>query len=679
VTELVLAPGAGDIASDRHRKGRASVVGTVLAAVPFVITLWDYGVHPLRTALPTRIFSNLFDIQAEAFLRGDLAVPTGSLGIEGFRHDGHEYLYFGPLPAILRLPFAASTQSLDGRLSAPSMLLAWIVAAIFVSLTVWRIRAMVTPERSLHRVDVVTVTLFIAVVLGGSPVLLLAATPWAYTEALIWAFAMTMGALYALLGVLQEPTTGRILATALLTLGTVLSRVTAGWGCALAVIGVGVLLALSPSRHQHRSAAVWVIAAGAVPLTIGVAINIAKFGHAYMIPFDDQVWTAQSAARQAVLADGGVVGLRFLPTTLVNYLRPDGVRLSQVFPFLSPPAEPARSVGGVLLEMNYRTPSATAFMPLLFILAVIGAIVIARPGAAIGRASLRIPILGALAITSGMLLVGYIAPRYIVEFLPAFVVAGAAGLFAVLARIETWTRPRQFFLAAGAVVLALFGGAANAATALSSARVTAGGAALRDYVDLQRRVSDHTGHPLDDDVTFGDVLPTYSDPDELFIAGACQAFLVGTGELYRPWIALDVSPLQITARLTGAFGSGSVDVVSFDGSEDAAVTIELDDAGAYRVVTTGTQGGFTESVWNPIEPDTVIDITVGADVERGRYLVDVPGYVYTETSMVRRLQDPRTQVVLARPIAPPEPGGPLEVTVQLPTPSPLCAALLEDD
>ena len=102
---------------------------------------------------------------------------------------------------------------------------------------------------------------------------------------------------------------------------------------------------------------------------IGMAINIAKFRHPLLIPFDQQVWTAQSASRQAVLADGGVTGLRFLPSTLVNYLRPDGVRLSPVFPFLSAPAEPARSVGGVLLDMRYRTPSATAFMPLLFVLA----------------------------------------------------------------------------------------------------------------------------------------------------------------------------------------------------------------------------------------------------------------------------------------------------------------------
>ena len=195
-----------------------------------------------------------------------------------------------------------------------------------------------------------------------------------------------------LIGVLREPTTGRILATALLTLGTVLSRVTAGWGCALAVIGVGVL-----ARTVAEPAS--------APVGLGLGHRRVGWFHSrsawrstspssatpYMIPFEDQVWTAQSAARQAVLADGGVVGLRFLPTTLFNYLRPDGVRFSNVFPFLSPPADPAPPVGGVLLEMQYRTPSATAFMPLLFVLAIIGAVVIARPGAGVGRASLRIP------------------------------------------------------------------------------------------------------------------------------------------------------------------------------------------------------------------------------------------------------------------------------------------------
>ena len=83
-------------------------------------------------------------------------------------------------------------------------------------------------------------------------------------------------------------------------------------------------------------------------------------------------------------------------------------------------------------------------------------------------------------------------------------------------------------------------------------------------------------------------MPTYSTADELFIVGACQALLVGTGELYRPWLLLDVAPVHVTAQLRGAFEPGQVDVVRFDGSDDAAVTIEFDGGGSYRVVTTGT-------------------------------------------------------------------------------------------
>ena len=241
---------------------------------------------------------------------------------------------------------------------------------------------------------------------------------------------------------------------------------------------------------------------------------------------------------------------------------------SKVFPFLSPRAEPARPVGGVLLEMRYRTPSATAFMPLLFVLAVVGAVVIARPGAAVGRASLRIPVLGALAITSGMLLVGYIAPRYIVEFLPALRRSPARlGSSPCSLASRPGRRPRQFVLAAGAVVLALFGGGCERSHG--------------SFVGARRRRADRhcvtssicsAGSPTTRAAR--STTPSRSvtscrrtpSADELFIVGACQALLVGTGELYRPWIAAR----RVTAsRHRSAGGSRSsrapVDVVRFDG------------------------------------------------------------------------------------------------------------------
>jgi hypothetical protein len=666
---------------DHGRQFRASLIGVAVGAVPFLATLWDYGLDPLRTAVPSRLFSQFFDEQARAFLRGELSVPLGTLGIEGFRHDGHEYMYFGPLPALVRLPFVALTDGLDGRLTAVSMLLAWIVAASFVALTVWRVRSMVTPERELHRRDLVAASGFIAVVLGGSPLLLLAATPWVYSEALLWAFAMAAGSLYALLGVLQAPSRARIAATAVLTLGAVLSRVTAGWGCALAVVGVGVLFAVAPCRRQHRRVAGWVIAAGLVPLGVGIAINLAKFGHPVMIPFESQVWTAHSAARRAALAEGGVVGTRFLPSTLVNYLRPDGFRLSGVFPFLAPPAAPAVEVGRVNVEMRYRTPSATAFMPLLFVLGVVGTWVIARPAASLGRASLRIPLLGAISITGGMLLVDYIAPRYLVEFLPALVIAGSAGLAVVLSRWGSWSSRRRLLATLAGAILALFGLAANAATALSSARWTAGGSALGELVEAQKWVSDRTGRPLDGLVTVGERLPARSQPDQLFVVGGCEGLLVGTGELYQPWVPVELAPVRLSARLTGAIRPGQFDVVRFDGSDGVALRFEFDGAGGYRVVTTGTGGGpYTKSAWQPVVRDAVVEIEVRPNLVREGYLIDAPGYVYTSTPLVRHLQDPRSQIVLARPVTSGgEAVGNVDVTRHRPAASSLCTSLLGSD
>ena len=60
---------------------------------------------------------------------GHLWVPPGSLGIEAFHVDGREYMYFGPFPALLRIPVLWTTAEFDGRLTVVSMLLAYVVFA----------------------------------------------------------------------------------------------------------------------------------------------------------------------------------------------------------------------------------------------------------------------------------------------------------------------------------------------------------------------------------------------------------------------------------------------------------------------------------------------------------------------------------------------------------------------
>ena len=105
------------VRSDRVRFARACIAGGLAASVPFLMVLWNFGLRPLRTAVPTRVFSNFYELQARALMHGHLDVPRGSLSIEAFRVSGRDYMYFPPLPAILRMPILAITDSLDGRMT----------------------------------------------------------------------------------------------------------------------------------------------------------------------------------------------------------------------------------------------------------------------------------------------------------------------------------------------------------------------------------------------------------------------------------------------------------------------------------------------------------------------------------------------------------------------------------
>ena len=67
------------------------------------------------------------------------------MSIEGFVIGGRTYIYFGPMPAILRLPVLIFTHDLDGRLTQLSMLLALMVLMWAAARLHWRLRGLVRP------------------------------------------------------------------------------------------------------------------------------------------------------------------------------------------------------------------------------------------------------------------------------------------------------------------------------------------------------------------------------------------------------------------------------------------------------------------------------------------------------------------------------------------------------
>ena len=180
------------------------------ASLPFLLVLWDFGVRPLRRMTAEGVNADFFDIQARALFHGHLDVPPESLGIEAFVVDGRHYMYFGPFLAILRMPILLVTDRLDGRLTALSMLVGWIVLAAAVIVLVRRVRRTLCGEAPVSRFEAIGLAAIVATVTGGSTIVYLASQPWVYHEVYIWSTALTVATVASLIAAWDDLATRRI-------------------------------------------------------------------------------------------------------------------------------------------------------------------------------------------------------------------------------------------------------------------------------------------------------------------------------------------------------------------------------------------------------------------------------------------------------------------------------------
>src|SRR6185437_9469149 len=208
----------------------------------------------------------IYDVQARAIMHGHLSLPHGSISVEAFVHDGRQYTYFGILPSLLRIPFFLFTNSLDGRFTALSMFGAWVVAAVFSCLLLWRLRVLLRGDVLLGWFEAVSYGLFLASVLVGSVLLYLASNPDVYAEDEAWSIALACASLFALVGVLERPSWRRVIVCGLLVLLTNLNRATTGYAAVLASLLIATWFALGRAGPDRRRWALPMALAGLVPM-----------------------------------------------------------------------------------------------------------------------------------------------------------------------------------------------------------------------------------------------------------------------------------------------------------------------------------------------------------------------------------------------------------------------------
>ena len=474
-------------AADRTTPPSADRVVWVITSVAVVVfwlimTSW----RPWELFDRAGFSADFYDEQARAFLRGRLSVAPSIPGPEGFVIDGRTYLYYGPFLSIVRLPLMLFGDLFVGRLVRASMLIALVVVCRWsarlarAGREVVRSAGVDVADDERWPVGVVTAAV------AFSPALFASGWISVYHETELWALAL---AVVAIARLVEWAATGfedrrALFGAALATTAATLTRAPIGVGVCIALVGCGTVLAWR-SRSSGPGASVragWrAVAAGVVPVVLHAAVNWAKFRSLFGVPGGRQLLSLQDPERAAWFAGNGesFFSTRFLPTTLVQYWRPDALRFERLVPGVRF-GPLATDRGSYPVESITPATSLTLSATLLLVLAVAGALWMLRHRC---RTWLLV-LAGTIAGTLPTFTIGFIANRYLIDMLPPLIVGAAVG---------TWVLdvvPYRRIVHVAAAVLAVWGLWVNASLATWTIEYKSAG-----FTELRYRV---------DHVLFGD-------------------------------------------------------------------------------------------------------------------------------------------------------------------------------
>ncbi|MEI6496209.1 MAG: hypothetical protein WCO88_06015 [Actinomycetota bacterium] len=398
------------------RAARAARRVTVAATVLFTLVLCRW--RPWNLFARAGFSSDFYDEQARAMLHGHLAVNPAVAGIEGFLINGRTYLYYGPFLAVARLPVAVvnliAGNALAGRITRLSMVVGFVVFctgahALAVAARRWWQR----PASSWRTAGFVAAA-------ACSPVLYLAGWASVYHETELWAAAFAVWAAVGAIRFANEPARRPAVLAAVCTAAAITTRATVGLGIAAGVGSVALWCALR--KHGDRRDAVTIIAGCVAGAAVHMSVNLARFGSLLGLPVERQVLTLNNPARAAWFAGNNesFFSLRFLPTTVVHYLRPDAIGFERLAPVVRF-GPLATNRGSYPLETITPSASLITTATVLLVAAAAGAVVLVVRR----EATWLLLLAGAALATVPTFAIGFIANRYLVDMLPMLMIPAA--------------------------------------------------------------------------------------------------------------------------------------------------------------------------------------------------------------------------------------------------------------
>lgn len=424
------------------------VATAVLSALAFTALL-TAGTFRLITP---DIFGDFYDHQARALLRGQLHLSEAARTSESFIFENRIYIYFGPTPAILRLPLIFFDVAF-GQLSRCFMLgyfLAALAAVYALQLHVARLAGGRGNFPSRFAVVLLTAAAGL-----GSTIFFLAARTYVYHEAILCGLTFALWSSYFSLRWLAEPPRAWWLAALACGIASVHARPPTGLFalCVLGTAAIAIALRALFSAPRARFTALL----RPFLIAVAAALGILSFNGLSYLKFKsfDGAPLRYHVEYQNNHRIAHIQGRNFhasnIPFNFDHYAWRPTFTLSKNFPYLHfhrPLADPYVDARLDLVEPTLALPYA---MPALVFLALLS-----FPLAFTRFLAARIPVLvivvGALPMTLALLAAVAISQRYTGDFVPLLLLLSA---FALQALPHAPARLHRPFVTATAVLATL--------------------------------------------------------------------------------------------------------------------------------------------------------------------------------------------------------------------------------
>ena len=542
-------------------------LGSALALILDVLLLAN---GHLSLWQPGGLLGGFFDAQARAMLRGTLAVPPAAVSFEGFRVGGQTFMYFGIVPALLRIPVLLVTHRLDGRLTQLSMLLAVLVTAEAAARLHWHVRERVRPAAAVASGERGLVALLSLAIGAGLP-LYLVSWPSVYHEAALWGLALSLAALSATLAAIDERSPRRILVAAGLGALAVNTRISVGLApvLTLVLLGAAWIVAARRGRRGRRARGPQAAAVASERSRRGCSPSAARRSPwSRRSPSTCRASARPWACRCTTTSPTGSIrssmppcspttapcsGCSTCPRRCSARSAPTPSLITHTFPFLGLPAHAGPVIGSALFVARLPSLSLVTALPVLVVLTLAG---LPRIAATARARPLALGLLGSAAAFATTLTVSSVATRYLGDAVPLLALGACAGLQSILAREpggRTWMAA-----VAGIGLLTGLGVLIDGAAGVTEQRLlapTTQPAERAAFIATQLDVADGLGlRPPT--AAAGAMLPTTAPgaPGDLFVLGRCAGLYVtsATGTWLAAERGRDGGLIRVDARLPDA-------------------------------------------------------------------------------------------------------------------------------